>query len=144
MSIQYDIWTYRIETTDPGMGTDVVGYHVEALDGRIGKVDEASDEVGASSIVVDTGPWIFGKKVVLPAGVIDRVDSEEETVYVNRTKDQIKDAPQLDDGARWQTMPIATRWAATTAPAARAGTTTGATDRGVRNRLRRPRTSNAE
>ena len=99
MSIQHDIWTYRIETTDPGMGTDVVGYHVEALDGRIGKVDEASDEVGASSIVVDTGPWIFGKKVVLPAGVIDRVDSEEETVYVNRTKDQIKDAPQLDDGA---------------------------------------------
>ena len=98
MSTQYDIWTYRIETTDPGMGTDVVGYSVEALDGGIGKVDEASDEVGASSIVVDTGPWIFGKKVVLPAGVIDRVDSEEETVYVNRTKDQIKDAPQLDEG----------------------------------------------
>ena len=98
MSTQYDIWTYRVETTDPLMGADVVGYSVEALDGGIGKVDEASDEVGASSIVVDTGPWIFGKKVVLPAGVIDRVDVEEETVYVNRTKDQIKDAPQLDEG----------------------------------------------
>jgi len=100
MSTQYDIWTYRVETVEPGLGADVVGYHVEALDGGIGKVDEATDEVGASSIVVDTGPWIFGKKVVLPAGTIDRIDPDEERVYVNRTKDQIKDAPQLDEGMR--------------------------------------------
>ncbi len=102
MSTQYDIWTYRIENVGEEqsgtMGADVVGYSVEALDGGIGKVDGASDEVGASSIVVDTGPWIFGKKVVLPAGVVDRVDREDETIYVNRTKDQIKDAPQLDEG----------------------------------------------
>ena len=102
MSTQYDIWTYRIENVGDeqgaAMGTDVVGYSVEALDGGIGKVDEASDEVGASSIVVDTGPWIFGKKVILPAGVIDRVDREDETIYVNRTKDQIKDAPELGEG----------------------------------------------
>ena len=96
MSTQYDIWTYRIETVEPGLAADVVGYDVEALDGGIGKVDETTDEVGASSIVVDTGPWIFGKKVVLPAGTIDRIDPDEERVYVNRTKDQIKDAPQLD------------------------------------------------
>ncbi len=100
MSTQYDIWTYRVETVEPGLGADVVGYNVEALDGGIGKVDEATDEVGASSIVVDTGPWIFGKKVVLPAGTIDRIDPDEERVYVNRTKDQIKDAPQLDEGMR--------------------------------------------
>jgi len=101
MSTQPDIWTYRTETTDMGegtMGADVVGYSVEATDGGIGKIDEASDEVGASSIVVDTGPWIFGKKVILPAGVIDRVDRDEETVYVNRTKDQIKNAPELGEG----------------------------------------------
>ena len=100
MSTQYDIWTYRTETVEPGLGADVVGYHVEALDGGIGKVDEATDDVGASSIVVDTGPWIFGKKVVLPAGTIDRIDPDDERVYVNRTKDQIKDAPQLDEGMR--------------------------------------------
>jgi hypothetical protein len=97
MSTQYDIWTYRIETVEPGLGTDVVGYHVEALDGGIGKVDEATDEVGASSIVVDTGPWIFGKKVVIPAGTIDRIDADDERVYVNRTKDEIKNAPEFDD-----------------------------------------------
>ncbi len=100
MSTQYDIWTYRIETVGDeqgaAMGTDVVGYSVEALDGGIGKVDEASDEVGASSIVVDTGPWIFGKKVMLPAGVVDRFDPESETVFVGRTKDEIKNAPEYD------------------------------------------------
>ena len=47
--------------------------------------------------MVDTGPWIFGKKVVLPAGVIERVDSEDEKVFVSRTKDQIKDSPRFGD-----------------------------------------------
>ena len=72
---------------------------MEALDGSIGKVDRATNETGRSSIVVDTGPWIFGKKVLLPAGVIDRVDREEECVYVHRTKDEIKGAPEYSDDA---------------------------------------------
>src|SRR5262249_7617285 len=76
---------------------DVVGYKVEAVDGSIGKIDSASTETGSSSVVVDTGPWILGKKVMLPAGVIDRVDPDDERVYVNRTKDQIKNAPEFDE-----------------------------------------------
>ena len=89
-----DLWTYRTAGT---RGADLVGFSVEATDGGIGKVDEASDEVGRSSIVVDTGPWIFGKKVLLPAGIIDRVDLDTETVFVNRTKDEIKNAPEFDE-----------------------------------------------
>ena len=95
-----DMWTYREAGAlgvDMGLGVDVVGYSVEAIDGGIGKVDEASYDVGSSYLVVDTGPWIFGKKVLLPAGVVDRVDSAEETIYVNRTKDQIKDSPEFDE-----------------------------------------------
>ena len=89
-----DIWTYR----EQSYGTrNLVGYHVEALDGGIGKIDEATYDVGSSYIVVDTGPWIFGKKVMLPAGVIDRVDRDEEKVYVDRTKDEIKDSPEFDE-----------------------------------------------
>jgi hypothetical protein len=95
-----DIWTYR-ETTvlgfDPTSGRDLTGYSVEAIDGSIGKVDEATYDVGSSHIVVDTGPWIFGKKVLLPAGVVERVDADDEKVYVNRTKEQIKNAPEFDD-----------------------------------------------
>jgi CBS domain-containing protein len=88
-----DIWTYREQTW---AALDLSGYHVAAIDGGIGKVDEASDEIGEGYIVVDTGPWIFGKKVLLPAGVIGQVDRDDEQVFVNRTKDEIKNAPEFD------------------------------------------------
>jgi len=94
-----DIWTYRESGAlgvDMGRGVDVTGYSVEAVDGGIGKVDEATYDVGSSYLVVDTGPWIFGKKVLLPAGVVERVDLDTETVFVNRTKDEIKNAPEFD------------------------------------------------
>jgi len=91
-----DLWTYAVVATDL-TATDLTGFSVEALDGKIGKVDEATNDVSGSYIVVDTGPWIFGKKVLLPAGVIRDVDLDTETVYVNRTKEQIKDAPEFDE-----------------------------------------------
>jgi hypothetical protein len=89
-----DMWTYR-ETMTPG--SDLSGFDVEASDGGIGNIDEATYDVGSSFIVVDTGPWIFGKKVMLPAGVINTVDYDDRKVFVNRTKDQIKNAPEFDD-----------------------------------------------
>lgn len=92
-----DVWTYRDTLGTATSGTDFVGYEVEALDGSIGKIDEATYDAGAAYIVVDTGPWIFGKKVMLPAGVIRDADLDNETVFVNRTKDQIKNAPEFDD-----------------------------------------------
>jgi len=89
-----DIWMYR-ETR--WTQSDLTGFSVEAIDGSIGKIDEASNDVGAGFIVVDTGPWIFGNKVMLPAGVVKDVDLDTETVFVNRTKDQIKNAPKFDE-----------------------------------------------
>src|SRR6185503_16848792 len=91
-----DMWSYT-GTVLITPETDLTGFTVEAIDGKIGKVDEATNEVGGSFIVVDTGPWIFGKKVMLPAGVIRDVDLDTETIFVDRTKDQIKDAPELDE-----------------------------------------------
>jgi hypothetical protein len=91
-----ELWAYREANWTE---TDLVGFKVEALDGSIGKVDEASHDVGAGYIVVDTGPWIFGKKVLLPAGVIDRVDVDDGRIYVQRTKDEIKNAPEFDEKA---------------------------------------------
>jgi len=89
-------WEYR---TDTGFAqeTDLTGYEIAAIDGDIGRVDEATNESGASYIVVDTGPWIFGRKVMLPAGVIERIDAAEKKVYVDRSMDQIKDAPEYDE-----------------------------------------------
>jgi hypothetical protein len=91
----YEIWTF--ETQPNVKPADLVGYKVEALDGSIGKIDRASADAGSSSIVVDTGPWIFGKKVMLPAGLIDDVDLDAREIFVNRTKDEIKNAPEFDE-----------------------------------------------
>jgi hypothetical protein len=75
---------------------DLSGFHVEATDGEIGAVDSATYEVGSDALVVDTGPWIFGTKVMLPVGVIHRIDENDRRIWVNLTKDQIKNAPEFD------------------------------------------------
>jgi hypothetical protein len=91
----FDPWSYR---DDAGItGVDLVGYKVTATDGAIGKIDHASNEVAASYLVVDTGPWIFGRKVMLPAGVVNHIDHDDRRVYVDRSKDQIKAAPEFDE-----------------------------------------------
>src|SRR6187200_308615 len=90
---QTDMWTYRsnLSTTQ-----DLEGFDVEARDGSIGEIDEATNEVGGSFVVVDTGPWIFGRKVVLPAGTIENIDLDNRKVVVGLTKDQIKNSPEYD------------------------------------------------
>ena len=91
------LWAWRPDVRSADRADLIDGFAVEALDGSIGKVDESTYEIGSSYIVVDTGPWIFGKKVMLPAGVIDRIDYNDKRIYVSRTKDQIKDAPPFDE-----------------------------------------------
>jgi hypothetical protein len=91
-----ELWTYRIDV----LGTqamDLVGYQIEARDGSIGKVDEATNETGRSHLVVDTGPWIFGRKVMIPAGTVERIDPDERKLYVSLTKDPIKHSPEFDE-----------------------------------------------
>jgi hypothetical protein len=92
--VQTDIWTYRQNLTD--MSVDLVGFDVEARDGSIGKVDEATHDTGRARIVVDTGPWIFGRKVVVPAGTIERIDTTDRILFIGLTKDQIKNSPEFD------------------------------------------------
>jgi hypothetical protein len=73
------------------------GFGVEATDGGIGKVDESTHEIGSGFLVVDTGPWIFGKKVMIPAGAISRIDEMDRRIWVNLTKDDIQNAPEFDE-----------------------------------------------
>jgi hypothetical protein len=88
-----DMWHYR----DGGAPTeDIAGFSIEARDGEIGKVDKANAETGMAYLIVATGPWIFGRTVMLPAGVIDRIDYKRQVVHVNRDMDDIKNAPEYD------------------------------------------------
>ena len=84
--------------TEPAWSNlDLSGYHVEANDGEIGTVDDGTYEIGTNALIVDTGPWIFGTKVMLPVGVINRIDESERRIWVNLTKEQIKNAPEFDE-----------------------------------------------
>ena len=87
-----DIWVYR-ETVPE---VDLRDYYVEATDGEIGKIDAATFEMGADAIIVDTGPLVFGRKVMVPVGAIERVDTEAKRVYVDRTKNELREAPEYD------------------------------------------------
>ena len=89
-----DLWTYRSDLRAPDV--NLVGFDVEARDGSIGKIDEDTDETSRAYVVVDTGPWIFGRKVVIPAGAIERIDTTGRHVFVGLTKDQIKNSPEFD------------------------------------------------
>jgi hypothetical protein len=103
-----DIWVWQIyehavETPSrPGPidQVDVTGFEVEATDGHIGNADKATYEAGRGNLVVDTGFWIFGKKRMIPAGVVIRIDPENRTIVLGVTKDQVKDAPDFDEARR--------------------------------------------
>jgi hypothetical protein len=92
-----NVWSYRETLRDLPSTKNLVGYDVEASDGHIGKVDGASDETSHDYLVVDTGFWIFGKKRMIPAGVVTEVDHTDQRLYLSMTKDQVKSAPDFDD-----------------------------------------------
>src|SRR5262245_49060661 len=90
-----DMWSYRAESfaDEP---TSIAGYDVDAADGRIGSVDEATYEIGGSYLVIDTGGWIFGTKVMLPAGGCARSRHELARGYVAGSRDESSLAAKFD------------------------------------------------
>lgn len=93
MSTRTQLWTYDASLS--ASGDQWIGYDVHATDGDIGKIDEMTTEAGRSSVVVDTGAWIFGKKRLIPASAVTSVDTARQRVNVCLTKDQLKSAPDF-------------------------------------------------
>ncbi|MEV8535776.1 PRC-barrel domain-containing protein [Streptomyces sp. NPDC051211] len=92
-----EMWGYA-KSSGHVAGADLAGFRVEASDGHIGKIDKHSADAGRSYIVVDTGPWILGRHVLVPAGLVRDVDLESETVHLAATKEQIKASPDFESG----------------------------------------------
>jgi hypothetical protein len=90
------IWSHPDEGRT---GDSVQGYTVQAADGRVGRVNRAATALDSHCLVVDTGTWIFGKKIVLPAGVIKAIDDGQREVWVGLTKEQVSEAPELGGDA---------------------------------------------
>jgi len=90
---------YREEAFD---GADVKGLDVHAgrTDEKIGSIyDVLVDETGSFRyFVIDTGFWIFGKKVLLPVGRC-RIDAEVRRIYATgiSSKEQAEKLPEYDD-----------------------------------------------
>ncbi|MEY2857368.1 MAG: hypothetical protein RLZZ74_1680 [Cyanobacteriota bacterium] len=81
-------------------GNDIKGFTVyDYTNDKIGTVyDIIVDETGKFRyLVIDTGFWIFGKKVLLPIGKAS-IDYAQERIYVKGlTKDQAQSLPEYDD-----------------------------------------------
>src|SRR5271163_797576 len=75
------------------------GYAIAASDGQIGTVsDFLFDDISwlVRWLVVDTGNWLSGRKVLLPPSVLGQLDVKEQKFSVTLTKQQIKDSPEID------------------------------------------------
>jgi sporulation protein YlmC with PRC-barrel domain len=64
------------------------GYHIHALDGDIGHVNDfiMDDKTWQIKfIVVDTHNWFGGKKVLIPIGLIKKIDWADSKLFLNIT-----------------------------------------------------------
>jgi hypothetical protein len=77
----------------------VSGYHIQASDGMIGYVTDfmMDDKSWAiRHLVVESGHWFSGKEVLISLSKIDRISYVESKVFVNLTKEAIRNAPECD------------------------------------------------
>ncbi len=75
------------------------GFGIGARDGEIGKVhsllfDDRSWAV--RYLVVDTGGWLSGRKVLIAAGALEHPDRHANVFPVKLTMQQVKDSPDID------------------------------------------------
>jgi hypothetical protein len=81
---------------------EVMGYSIHAWDGDIGSVRDfiVEDELWAIRyMVVDTGHWLPGKKVLIAPPWITEVSWGESKVYVELTQEEVKNSPEFDAAA---------------------------------------------
>ena len=75
------------------------GFTIEASDGHIGTVcDMLFDDANWNIrwLVVDTGTWLSGRKVILPVSSLGKPDRDDRVFPVNLTKTLVEGSPDLD------------------------------------------------
>lgn len=94
-------WDWAGDGGDPHLrsSAEVTGYHIAAMDGDIGHVEDFLVDDATWTIrymIVDTRNWWPGKKVVVSPEWIERVDWSDAKVHVGVTREQIKKSPEYD------------------------------------------------
>jgi len=77
----------------------VTGYHIHTLNGEIGHLEDFivdDEQWNISYFIVDTRNWLAGRKVLILPKWINKIDWDENMVYVNLTKEKIEDSPEFD------------------------------------------------
>lgn len=93
--------TERPEDSHLRIAEVVEGYHIHAADGDIGHVDHFlidDDSWALRYIVVDTGNWWSGRRVLVAPSWIRDVSWDNSTVSVDLTRDAVKNSPEYDPG----------------------------------------------
>jgi PRC-barrel domain len=79
--------------------TQLHGSRVLALDGEIGKVrDVYFDDVsrGVRYLVVDTGGWLSGRKVLISPQAVKLIDQSRHAVSLSLNRERIEGSPNID------------------------------------------------
>jgi len=78
----------------------VTNYTVHATDGDLGEVYDMLVDTDAWTIqfiAIETGTWYSGKKIVTSARNVNKIEWESSSVYVNQTKDSLKNSLEFDN-----------------------------------------------
>ena len=79
--------------------SDIKNFALAARDGEIGKVKELyfDDQTWVVRyIVVDTGGWLTGRRVLLAPRSFGAIDDEAQLIAVRLTKEQIEKSPPIE------------------------------------------------
>ncbi len=78
---------------------NVTGYSVNATDGDIGNVEDfLIDDINwkLDFVIIDTGKWLPGKKVLISPKWIKEIKWDTSTVIVNASVENVKNSPEYD------------------------------------------------
>lgn len=89
------------EKTEPDLRSarEVVGYHIHATDGQIGRADELivdGDDWLIRYMVVDTAHWLSGRKVLVSPEWTKKISWAQKEIYVDLSRDRIEKSPPYD------------------------------------------------
>lgn len=77
----------------------IVGSTIEGSEGSVGTIKDIyfdGDDWVVRYLVVDTGKWLPGKKVLLTPRDIHDAEWDAQRCFVRQTKEQVKNAPTVD------------------------------------------------
>jgi Protein of unknown function (DUF2795) len=89
-----EVWNFRDEAL---ARIDLHGYEVHGRDSVIGRVVQAMEGSAGGYLVIDPGVAIpFGRQLLVPAGLVERVDVDGKRVFVGADRQEITNAPEYD------------------------------------------------